>query len=128
MSLIKQKCHLSLPYAGAFLKKNDKYSPPPPSPLSLFSPSVCLIISFTIYVFFYKNNYYYFYDSNESEVVTSLDDIYNIGTFVQIMDCKPYGNGLQLIMKGHRRLVMYVVCYLIIAINCASINYYEFYK
>uniref|UniRef100_A0A1X7TQM7 Lon N-terminal domain-containing protein n=1 Tax=Amphimedon queenslandica TaxID=400682 RepID=A0A1X7TQM7_AMPQE len=25
MSLIKQKCDLALPYAGAFLKKNDKY-------------------------------------------------------------------------------------------------------
>uniref|UniRef100_A0A1X7SDE9 Lon N-terminal domain-containing protein n=1 Tax=Amphimedon queenslandica TaxID=400682 RepID=A0A1X7SDE9_AMPQE len=64
MSLIKQKCDLALPYAGAFLKKND---------------------------------------NNEADVITNLDDIYNIGTFVQITEFQEFNNRMRLIIQGHRR-------------------------
>ena len=41
--------------------------------------------------------------SHESEVISSLDDIYDVGTFVQITDLHDIGNRLRMIIQGHRR-------------------------
>lgn len=43
-------------------------------------------------------------DSNESEVVSSLDEIYNIGTFVQIAELHDMGEKMRMIIQGHRRI------------------------
>uniref|UniRef100_A0A8C4T0K5 Lon protease homolog, mitochondrial n=1 Tax=Erpetoichthys calabaricus TaxID=27687 RepID=A0A8C4T0K5_ERPCA len=42
-------------------------------------------------------------DSNESDVVGSLDDIYHTGTFVQIHEMQDLGDKLRMIVMGHRR-------------------------
>ena len=42
--------------------------------------------------------------SNESEVVSSLDDIYNVGTFVQIAELHDAGDKIRMIVQGHRRI------------------------
>ncbi|KAL4227296.1 Lon protease mitochondrial [Mactra antiquata] len=43
-------------------------------------------------------------DSNDSEIVNSLDDIYNVGTFVQITEMQEFDNKLRMIVMGHRRI------------------------
>ena len=40
---------------------------------------------------------------NESDVVTNLDEIYSIGTFVQIHELQDLGDKLRMIVMGHRR-------------------------
>lgn len=44
--------------------------------------------------------------SNEADVAESLDDIYSIGTFVQIHEMQDLGDKLRMIVMGHRRLEM----------------------
>ncbi|KAL5482071.1 hypothetical protein EMCRGX_G022352 [Ephydatia muelleri] len=43
-------------------------------------------------------------DSNESEVISSLDEIYKVGTFVQIMELHDTGEKMRMIIQGHRRI------------------------
>ncbi|XP_053177721.1 lon protease homolog, mitochondrial [Scomber japonicus] len=43
-------------------------------------------------------------DSNESDVVESLDAIYSTGTFVQIHEMQDLGDKLRMIVMGHRRV------------------------
>ncbi|KAM4707918.1 lon protease homolog, mitochondrial [Discoglossus pictus] len=43
-------------------------------------------------------------DSNESDVVGSLDDIYHTGTFVQIHEVQDMEDKLRMIVMGHRRI------------------------
>ncbi|XP_033820972.2 lon protease homolog, mitochondrial [Periophthalmus magnuspinnatus] len=43
-------------------------------------------------------------DSNESDVVESLDSIYTTGTFVQIHEMQDLGDKLRMIVMGHRRI------------------------
>ncbi|KAE8631869.1 hypothetical protein XENTR_v10001340 [Xenopus tropicalis] len=43
-------------------------------------------------------------DSNESDVVNSLDEIYNTGTFVQIHEMHDMEDKLRMIVMGHRRI------------------------
>ncbi|XP_067086079.1 lon protease homolog, mitochondrial isoform X2 [Osmerus mordax] len=43
-------------------------------------------------------------DSNESDMVESLDAIYNTGTFVQIHEMQDLGDKLRMIVMGHRRI------------------------
>ncbi|KAG2464193.1 LONM protease, partial [Polypterus senegalus] len=43
-------------------------------------------------------------DSNESDVVGNLDDIYHTGTFVQIHEMQDLGDKLRMIVMGHRRI------------------------
>lgn len=43
-------------------------------------------------------------DANESDVVESLDAIYNTGTFVQIHEMQDLGDKLRMIVMGHRRI------------------------
>lgn len=43
-------------------------------------------------------------EENESDVVSSLDDVYNIGTFVQIHELQDQGDKIRLIVFAHRRI------------------------
>uniref|UniRef100_H3B5F1 Lon protease homolog n=1 Tax=Latimeria chalumnae TaxID=7897 RepID=H3B5F1_LATCH len=43
-------------------------------------------------------------DTNESDVVESLDEIYRTGTFVQIHEMQDLGDKLRMIVMGHRRI------------------------
>ncbi|XP_055020606.1 lon protease homolog, mitochondrial isoform X2 [Boleophthalmus pectinirostris] len=43
-------------------------------------------------------------DSNESDVVETLDSIYTTGTFVQIHEMQDLGDKLRMIVMGHRRI------------------------
>lgn len=40
-----------------------------------------------------------------SEVVKSLDELYNVGTFVQIPEWDDLGTKIRMLVIGHRRLV-----------------------
>ncbi|KAK2501110.1 hypothetical protein MC885_019263 [Smutsia gigantea] len=43
-------------------------------------------------------------DNNESDVVESLDEVYHMGTFVQIHEMQDLGDKLRMIVMGHRRI------------------------
>ncbi|XP_014670339.1 PREDICTED: lon protease homolog, mitochondrial-like [Priapulus caudatus] len=43
-------------------------------------------------------------DSNEEEVVSNLDDIHQVGSFVQIHEMQDLDNKLRMIVMGHRRI------------------------
>lgn len=43
-------------------------------------------------------------DDNDSEVVESLNDIYEIGTFAQIQEMQDLGDKLRLVTTAHRRV------------------------
>ncbi|KAG8126776.1 hypothetical protein E2320_021866 [Naja naja] len=43
-------------------------------------------------------------DSNESDVVENLNEIYQMGTFVQIHEMQDLGDRLRMIVMGHRRI------------------------
>lgn len=43
-------------------------------------------------------------DSNESDVVSSLESVYSTGTFVQIHEMQDLGDKLRMIVMGHRRI------------------------
>uniref|UniRef100_A0A1X7SX36 Uncharacterized protein n=1 Tax=Amphimedon queenslandica TaxID=400682 RepID=A0A1X7SX36_AMPQE len=40
---------------------------------------------------------------NEADVITNLDDIYNICMFVQITEFQEFNNRMKLIIQGHKR-------------------------
>lgn len=42
--------------------------------------------------------------SNEHDVISSLNDIHKVGTFVQITEVHDVGNKMRMIIQGHRRL------------------------
>ncbi|XP_068741493.1 lon protease homolog, mitochondrial-like isoform X2 [Montipora capricornis] len=42
--------------------------------------------------------------SNEAETITSLDDIYQIGAFVQITELYDMGDKIRMVVLGHRRI------------------------
>lgn len=44
-----------------------------------------------------------FCNRNEKEVVDSLDDIYRVGTFVQITEMQDLGDRLRMLVMAHRR-------------------------
>lgn len=45
----------------------------------------------------------FFFVSNESDVVENLNEIYQMGTFVQIHEMQDLGDKLRMIVMGHRR-------------------------
>lgn len=49
----------------------------------------------------------YYICSNEAETVTSLDDIYQVGAFVQITELYDMGDKIRMVVLGHRRLVQF---------------------
>ena len=40
---------------------------------------------------------------NDSEVVADLEEIYSVGTFVQIHELQDLGERIRMIVMGHRR-------------------------
>ena len=42
---------------------------------------------------------------NESEVVQDLDDIYSVGSFVQITEMQDLGDKLRMLVMAHRRYI-----------------------
>lgn len=50
------------------------------------------------------SNFFLLY-SNESDVVEDLNEVYQMGTFVQIHEMQDLGDKLRMIVMGHRRLV-----------------------
>lgn len=47
--------------------------------------------------------------SNESDVIHDLNDIYEVGTFVQITEMHDVGDKIRMIIQGHRRLAPFLV-------------------
>ncbi|KRZ31468.1 Lon protease -like protein, mitochondrial [Trichinella pseudospiralis] len=43
-------------------------------------------------------------ENNEKEVIESLSEIYNVGTFVQIREMQDFGDRLGMVLEGHRRI------------------------
>ncbi|XP_078373177.1 lon protease homolog, mitochondrial-like isoform X1 [Oculina patagonica] len=43
-------------------------------------------------------------DSNEAETISSLDDIYQVGAFVQITELYDMGDKMRMVVLGHRRI------------------------
>ena len=79
IDLIRKKLQLHVPYAGAFLRKTERFIPH------------CIVWDYCC-----KH-------CSEDEVVNSLDDIYNVGTFVQITEMAEQGDRLRMIIQGIRR-------------------------
>ena len=84
MNLLRRKVRLALPYAGAFLKKDDR---------SEMSSGINHMMSRDLC-----------FHSNEDEVMRSLDGIHDVGTFVQITELHDTGDKMRMIIQGHRRL------------------------
>ncbi|KRZ08674.1 Lon protease -like protein, mitochondrial [Trichinella zimbabwensis] len=42
-------------------------------------------------------------ENNEKEVIESLSEIYNVGTFVQIREMQDFGDRLGMVLEGHRQ-------------------------
>ena len=47
---------------------------------------------------------------NDAEVVSRLDDVYPVGTFVQIHELQDLGEKLRMIVMGHRRYSTQILC------------------
>ena len=45
----------------------------------------------------------YSFSRNELEVVKKLDDVYSVGTFVNITEMHDMGDKLRMYIQGHRR-------------------------
>lgn len=43
-------------------------------------------------------------EDNESEVVSCIDDVYNVGVFAQIHEMQDLGDRLRLVVMAHRRI------------------------
>lgn len=65
-----------------------------------FFPLLTLTHSFSS---FFISCVFFFLDSNESDVVEDLNEIYQMGTFVQIHEMQDLGDKLRMIVMGHRR-------------------------
>ena len=63
--ILRTKCRLGQPYAGAFLRK----------------------------------------DGNTNDSITNLDQVYPVGTFVQITELDDKNERLRMVVNGHRRFV-----------------------
>ena len=48
--------------------------------------------------------------SNENDVIRSLNEIYEVGTFVQITELHDIGDRIRMIIQGHRRYVIAFAC------------------
>ena len=70
----------------------------------IFFLNLALILIWYINVLWNKPQVlFYFY--RESETITSLDDIYQTGTFVQVQEMHDTGEKLRMIIAGHRRFL-----------------------
>ncbi|XP_072038281.1 lon protease homolog, mitochondrial-like [Amphiura filiformis] len=75
VELIRKKVRFNQPYAGIFLRRDDK------------SDSKLIEVP-----------------KPETELVEKLEDIYDVGTFVQIHEMQDMGDKLRMIVMGHRRI------------------------
>ena len=55
--------------------------------------------------------------SNEEDVISDLEAIYDVGTFVQITELHDVGDKMRMIIQGHRRLVTLVILTLTITLT-----------
>ena len=44
--------------------------------------------------------------SREDDVVRSLDEVYNVGSFTQIHEIQDLGDRLRMVVLGHRRIMI----------------------
>ena len=71
-----------------------------------FTRFVCSVQLSCVYIHVCSYSYMYvsfFPCSNESDVIRSLDEIYEVGTFVQITELHDIGDCIRMIIQGHRR-------------------------
>lgn len=61
-------------------------------------------------------------NSNESDLVGSLDEIYHTGTFVQIHEMQDMEDKLRMIVMGHRRYVLMQTMVLTTVVTLAHIE------
>ena len=45
-------------------------------------------------------------DDNQTEVVASMDELYSIGTFAQIVELQDLGSRLRMVLMAHRRILL----------------------
>jgi Lon-like ATP-dependent protease len=91
MELIRRKVKLNQPYAGIFLRKETSTTSEKPSTLDdKTSESIKgkEKLSNTI----------------TSDVIKNLDEVYKIGSFVQIHEVHDMGDRLRMIVMAHRRI------------------------
>ena len=75
---------MNQPYAGVFLKCNDRY--------------------ILVTIMSQQRTNIYLCTSEESDVVKNLSDVYPVGTFVQIHELQDLGDKLRMIVMAHRRI------------------------
>ena len=51
-----------------------------------------------------------YFCSNEAETISSLDEIYQVGAFVQITEMYDMGDKMRMVVLGHRRFVELQLC------------------
>ncbi|CAF2685943.1 unnamed protein product [Rotaria sp. Silwood2] len=89
MDLIRRKVKLNQPYAGIFLRKETSTTPTDSkTPDSKTAESIKEKLTNAI----------------TSDVIKNLDEIYKIGSFVQIHEVHDMGDRLRMIVMAHRRI------------------------
>lgn len=94
MDLIRRKVKLNQPYAGIFLRKETPATAASEKPLAAdpkASPEAAKEKD--------KNA-----SMTASDVIKNLDEVYNIGAFVQIHEVHDMGDRLRMIVMAHRRI------------------------
>ncbi|CAF0941961.1 unnamed protein product [Rotaria sp. Silwood1] len=86
MDLIRRKVKLNQPYAGIFLRKETLTDSKSPEPKT--AEAIKEKLSNTI----------------TSDIIKNLDEIYKIGSFVQIHEVHDMGDRLRMIVMAHRRI------------------------
>jgi len=84
MELIRRKVKLNQPYAGIFLRKETEKPVTPDVQTTKEKEKV--------------------FSTTTSDAVKSLDEVYQIGAFVQIQEVHDMGDRLRMIVKAHRRI------------------------
>lgn len=54
------------------------------------------------------DDYIIYFSRNESEVVSSLDEVYSIGSFAQIHELQDLGDKVRVVLMAHRRIRLLV--------------------
>ncbi len=89
MELIRRKVKLNQPYAGVFLRKESE-TPPTPTTDTKSSETTKDKEKMSSTV--------------TSDVIKNLDEVYKIGSFVQIHELHDMGDRLRMIVMAHRRI------------------------
>ncbi|CAF0744003.1 unnamed protein product [Didymodactylos carnosus] len=97
MDIIRRKVKLNQPYAGLFLRKDSATSAttsPPTTPKSPLTPDTATTGSAKTMPT----------ATSSDSTIHSLDEVYNVGTFVQIHEVHDMGDRLRMIVMAHRRI------------------------